>query len=89
MSGGQHQGRQVLADQEAHWLISSPRTRPRIGISSRVEMPFIVMLSDLSLNKPFQTFYLDRVGQQRHACLGDLPHQDRCVSLLPRLPPLW
>jgi len=75
----------VFADWEAHQLIPSPTTRQRSGKLSRSEMLFIAVLFHLSPFKHVKVFYLYGVGQQHHACFGDLPHYDRFVSLMPRL----
>ena len=47
-------------------------------------MLFIVVLFHLSPFKPFKAFYCYGIGQQYRACFGDLPHDDRFVSLRPR-----
>jgi hypothetical protein len=75
----------VFADWEAHQLIPSPRRRQRSGKLSRAEMLFIMVLFHLSPYKNFKTFYLYGIGCQHRACLRDLPHYDRFVSLMPRL----
>ena len=48
-------------------------------------MLFIMVLFHLSAFKNFTTFYLLGIGVQHRACLRDLPHYDRFVSLMPRL----
>jgi hypothetical protein len=75
----------VFADWEAHQLIPSPTRRQRSGKLSRAEMLFIMVLFHLSPYKNFKTFYLYGIGCQHRACLRDLPHYDRFVSLMPRL----
>ena len=75
----------VFADWEAHRLIPSPTTRQRSGKLSRAEMLFIMVLFHLSPYKNFKTFYLYGSGVQHRACVRDLPHYDRFVSLRPRL----
>ena len=75
----------VFADWEAHRLIPSPAIRQRAGKLSRAEMLFIVVLFHLSPFKHFKAFYRYGIGQQYRACFGDLPHDDRFVSLMPRL----
>ena len=75
----------VLADWEAHRLIPSEQARRRIGQLSRSEMLFIVVLFHLSPYKHFKAFYLYGIGHQHRACFADLPHDDRFVSLMPRL----
>jgi hypothetical protein len=76
---------QVFEAWETHRLIPSPTTRQRSGKLSRPEMLFIVVLFHLSPYKNFKTFYLYGIGHQHRACFGDLPHDDRFVSLTPRL----
>src|SRR5438270_2450552 len=76
---------QVFADWEAHQLIPSPGRRQRSGKLSRAEMLFIMVLFHLSAYKNFKTFYLYGIGCQHRACFRDLPHDDRFVSLMPRL----
>ena len=75
----------VFEDWEAHRLIPSEQTRQRTGKLSRAEMLFIVVLFHLSPYKHFKAFYLYGIGHQHRACFGDLPHDDRFVSLMPRL----
>jgi hypothetical protein len=75
----------VFADWQAHRLIPSQQTRQRCGKLSRAEMLFIVVLFHLSPYKNFKTFYLYGIGCQHRACFGALPHDDRFVSLMPRL----
>src|ERR671932_97231 len=75
----------VFADWEAHRLIPSEQTRQRAGKLSRSEMLFIVVLFHLSPYKNFKAFYLYGIGHQHRACFGALPHDDRFVSLMPRL----
>jgi Transposase DDE domain len=75
----------VFEDWETHRLIPSPTTRQRSGTRSRPEMLFIVALFHLSPFKPFKAFYHDGIGQQHRTCFADLPHEDRFVSLMPRL----
>jgi len=75
----------VFADWEAHQLIPPPTKRQRTGKLSRSEMLFIMVLFHLSAFKDFTTFYLLGIGVQHRACLRDLPHYDRFVSLMPRL----
>jgi IS5 family transposase len=75
----------VFEDWEAHQLIPSPTTRQRSGKLSRSEMLFIVVLFHLAPYKNFKTFYRHGIGHQHRACFGDLPHDDRFVSLMPRL----
>jgi hypothetical protein len=75
----------VFADWEAHQLIPSPTRRQRSGKLSRSEMLFIMVLFHLSAYKNFKTFSLHGIGHQDRACFGHLPHDDRFVSLMPRL----
>src|SRR5215213_3097303 len=75
----------VFEDWAAHQLIPLPLTRHHIGKLSRAEMRFIVVLFHLSPHKNFKVFYLSGIGHQHRACFGDLPHDDRFVSLMPRL----
>ena len=75
----------AFADWEAHRLIPSEQTRQRPGKLSRAEMLFIVVLFHLSPYKHFKAFYLYGIGHQHRACFRDLPHDDRFVSLMPRL----
>jgi IS5 family transposase len=75
----------VFADWQAHRLLPSPTTRQRSGKLSRAEMLFIVVLFHLSPYKNFKVFYLYGIGCQHRACFRDLPHDDRFVSLMPRL----
>src|SRR3569832_1933213 len=75
----------VFADWEAHQLLPSEQTRQRSGKLSRAEMLFIVVLFHLSPYKNFKVFYLYGIGGQYRACFDELPHYDRCVSLMPRL----
>jgi hypothetical protein len=78
---------QVFDDWEAHRLIPSQttQTRQRAGKPSRAEMRFIMVLFHLSAVRHFKAFSTSGVGQQDRACFGDLPHDDRFVSLMPRL----
>ena len=48
-------------------------------------MLFIVVLFHLSPYKNFKVFYLYGIGGQYRACFDELPHDDRFVSLMPRL----
>src|SRR4051812_27213429 len=75
----------VFADWEAHQLIPSAQTRKRPGKLSRAEMLFIMVLFHLSAYKSFKTFYLLGIGHQYRACFRHLPHDDRFISLMPRL----
>src|ERR1700748_2111911 len=75
----------LFADWEAHRLLPSEQTRQRPGKLSRAEMRFIVVLFHLSPFKHFKAFYHYGIGQQYRACFGDLPHDDRFISLMPRL----
>jgi Transposase DDE domain len=75
----------LLADWDAHRLLPSEQTRQRPGKLSRAERLLIVVLVHLSPFKPFKAFYGYGIGQQDRACFGDLPHDDRFVSLMPRL----
>ena len=75
----------VFADWEAHRLIPSEQTRQRPGKLSRSERLFIMVLFHLSPFKHCKAFYHDGIGQQHRACFADLPHDDRFVSLMPRL----
>ncbi len=43
------------------------------------------MLFHLSPYKNFKVFYLYGIGGQYRACFNELPHDDRFVSLMPRL----
>ena len=74
-----------FAEWETHQLIPSPTRRQRSGKLSRSEMLVIVVLFHLSPYKTFKTFYLYGIGWQHRACFRDLPHDDRFVSLMPRL----
>ena len=75
----------VFAEWETHQLIPSPGRRQRFGKLSRSEMLFIMVLFHLSPYKNFKTFYLYGIGGQHRACFRDLPHDDRFLSLMPRL----
>src|SRR3954451_19109702 len=75
----------VFAEWETHQLIPSPGRRQRFGKLSRSEMLFIMVLFHLSPYKNFKTFYLCGIGGQHRACFRDLPHDDRFLSLMPRL----
>ena len=75
----------LLADWETHRLLPSEQTRPRPGKLSRAEMLLIVVLFHLAPFKHFKAFYHYGIGQQYRACFGDLPHDDRFISLMPRL----
>ena len=70
---------------EAHRLLPSEQTRQRPGKLSRAEMLFIVVLFHLSPFKHFKAFYCYGIGQQYRTGFGDLPHDDRFVSLMSRL----
>src|ERR1051325_10732183 len=48
-------------------------------------MLFIVVLFHLSPYKNFKVFYLYGIGGQYRAGFDELPHDDRFVSLMPRL----
>src|SRR3954452_4926680 len=75
----------VFAEWETHQLIPSPGRRQRSGKLSRAEMLFIMVLFHLSAYKNVKTFYLYGIGGQYRACFDALPHDDRFVSLMPRL----
>ena len=59
--------------------------RQRTGKLSLSEMLFIMVLFHLSPFKQFKVFYHCGVAQQHRACLSEIPHYDRFVSLMPRL----
>ena len=75
----------LFADWEAHRLLPSGQTRQRPGTLSRAAMLFIVVLFHLSPFTHFKAFSCYGIGQQYRAGFGDLPHDDRFVSLMPRL----
>src|ERR1700759_4577462 len=75
----------LLADWEAHRLLPSGQTRQRPGKLSRAAMLFIVVLFHLSPFKHFKAFDGYGIGQQYRPGFGVLPHDDRFVSLMPRL----
>jgi hypothetical protein len=75
----------VFEHWEAHRLIPSPTTRQRSGKLSRAEMLFIMVLFHLSPYQHFKAFSLYGIGCQYRTCFGELPHDDRFVSLMPRL----
>jgi hypothetical protein len=75
----------VFEDWEAHRLLPSAHTRPRTGQLSRSAMLLIMVRFHLSACKHVKAFDHYGVGQQHRACFGALPHDDRFVSLMPRL----
>jgi IS5 family transposase len=75
----------VFEEWERHRLIPSEKKRCREGKLSLSEMLFIMVLFHLSPFRHFKAFYCYGVGQQYRGCFDEIPHDDRFVSLMPRL----
>src|SRR3954465_14976484 len=76
---------QVFEAWEAHRLIPSEQTRQRTGKLSPAEILFIMVVCRLPPDRHLKVCYLCGTGHQRRSWFGDLPHDDRFVSLMPRL----